>query len=212
MQYIIMCGGQYNEWETPRQLMEINGEKIIQRTVRLLKENGIDPYITTNNPIFEQFAPVIHHDNEYLAYDGRIVKGHWNNAFYLSDDPTCYLFGDVVYSPEAIKTIVEYQTDDIMFFASAPPFSKDYIKPYAEPFAFKVENMEHLKAAIKKENEIEEQGLFYRQPIAWELWQVISGAKPGYIDYNSYVHINDYTCDVDRPRDLIKLTEVMQWK
>ena len=52
--YIIMCGGNSVKWETPRQLLKINGETIVQRTIRLLRENRIeDIYISSNNPLFE---------------------------------------------------------------------------------------------------------------------------------------------------------------
>lgn len=33
MKYIIMAGGEYRHWETPRQLLEIRGEPIIGRTL-----------------------------------------------------------------------------------------------------------------------------------------------------------------------------------
>ena len=41
MRYIIMCGGRYQQWQTPRQLIKIRGEPIVARTIRLLRENGI---------------------------------------------------------------------------------------------------------------------------------------------------------------------------
>jgi len=211
MKYIIMAGGQYNDWKTPRQLLEINGEPIIARTIRLLKENGIeDIAITSNNPAFEKYAPVIRHENNYTTKDHRIVNGHWNECFLLTNEPTCYIFGDVVFSPEAIKTIVETPTYDIEFFASAPPFDKRYIKPWAEPFALKVVDTWHLQTAIWLTRRLQERGEFKRKPIMWELWQVIKCAPLNVIDYNSYVKINDYTCDVDNQADIWKLREVVE--
>ena len=50
MKYIMMCGGIYKRWETPRQLIEVCGEPLIARTIRLLKETGIsDIAISSNN-------------------------------------------------------------------------------------------------------------------------------------------------------------------
>ena len=204
MKYIIMCGGTYKEWETPRQLFPINGESIVARTIRLLKEAGVsDIAISSNNPIFEQFGvPVLHHKNKYEADAPGIYNKHWVDAFYPTDEPVCYLFGDVVYSPEAIKTIVGTETDDIEFFASSPPFAPEYIKPWAEPFALKVRNTEHLKRAISLTKQYADQGLFKRHPIMWELWQVIQATPLNHIDYGNYTAINDYTCDVDRAEDI----------
>lgn len=207
MKYIIMCGGHYTKWERPRQLLEIHGEPIIARTVRLLREKGIEPYISSNNPDFEKFAPVLYHHNEYEAYGSGNNNGRWTDCFYPTDDPACYIFGDVVFSPEAINTIVDTQTDDIEFFASAPPFDKRYIKPWAEPFALKVVDQNHLKRAIKQTELFWRQGFYKRKPIMWELWQVIQGYPFNEIHYDTYVNINDYTCDVDSPEDLKKIEQ-----
>ena len=41
MKYIIMCGGNYTRFETPKQLTEIDGEQLVARTIRLLREAGV---------------------------------------------------------------------------------------------------------------------------------------------------------------------------
>ena len=204
MKYIIMCGGTYQFWETPRQLIKVNGEPIVARTIRLLKENGItDISISSNNAIFESFGvPVLHHENNYTA-NGRhsIVAGLWVEAFYPTDEPVTYLFGDVVFTANAIRTIIDTPTDDVMFFASAPPFAPNYPKPYAEPFAFKVQKQKHFREAIEEVKRLDQEGVFQRKPIAWELWQVLTGCGLNYIDENNYVKINDGTCDIDYPEE-----------
>lgn len=212
--YIIMCGGEYTQWETPRQLSKILGEEIVARTIRLLKENGIkDIAISSNNPLFEKFnVPVLKHDNYYIGAGFKSVQGDWFNCFYPTNEPVCYLFGDVVYSEEAIKKIVETETDDIEFFGSKKPFADNYIKTHEEPFAFKVYNQKHLQEAIKKTRELNEQHKFWRKPIAWELWTVIKNAplqvKPG--EYTAdYIAINDYTCDVDFKEDIKKINKML---
>ena len=204
MRYIIMCGGTYKKWQTPRQLIPVDGEPIVARTIRLLREAGIeDIAISSNNDVFEQFGvPVLRHENNYNAAGYNDFTGYWCEAFYPTDEPTCYIFGDVYFSPEAIRKIVGTDTDDIEFFASAPPFAPEYPKIWAEPFALKVRNTEHLKHAINLTKLYSDQGLFNRKPIMWELWQVIQGAPLNYIDYKSYTAINDYTCDVDDPTEL----------
>lgn len=198
-----MCGGEYRKWETPRQLTEIKGEPIIARTIRLLKENGVeDIAISSNNPIFEQFGvPVLNHKNEYVAYEYNVCDGLWAEAFYPTDEPVCYIFGDVVFSEAAIKKIVETHTSSIQFFASAPPFDSKYIKRWAEPFALKVNDTTRFKSCLYFNKLFYEMGLFARKPIMWELWQLIKKTPLNIIDYTNYVAINDYTCDVDDPED-----------
>lgn len=210
MKYIIMCGGDYKLWSYPRQLIKINNEPIVVRTIRLLRECGVtDIAISSNNSVFDQFeVPVLNHDNQFDVFAPEQVDGTWCNAFYFTDCPVCYLFGDVVFSKAAIQKIVETPTDDIEFFASAPPFSSQYKKPHAEPFAFKVTDVSRFKACVQTLKDYETLGMFYRHPIAWELWQVIKDTPLNNIDYTNYTVINDYTCDIDSKEDIRNFIDI----
>ena len=200
MKYILLCGGmnlkEQKRFEKPRHLLEIKGEPIIARTIRLLRENGVeDIAISTDMPeLFEGFGV-------------QIIKCSygplWLECFPLTHEPTCFIFGDVVFSPEAIKKIVETETEDVEFFASAPPFPTTYKKRWAEPFAFKVKDMQHMIEAIGDTLVLMDRyNAFKREPIAWELWQVIKRTPLNIIDYTNYTVINDYTCDIDEPEDI----------
>lgn len=190
-----MCGCKSQD-QNPRQLTVLGGETVMARTLRLLRETGVtDIALSTNHPAFKQFGlPILKHENKYKE------GGMWVDGFYPMNEPVCYIFGDVVFSPEAIKKIVETDTDDIEFFASAPPFAENYIKPYAEAFAFKVHNTEHFHQAIQQTKELRK--WFYRDPLPWELWQVIKETPLNRINYKNFVVINDYTCDIDKPEDV----------
>ena len=210
MKYIIMCGGTYKKWWKPRQLAEIKGEALVARTIRLLRENGVeDIAISTNHDGFEGFGvPILKHNNPYKTADCEGELGDWVDAFYPIQEPACFLMGDVFFSPEAIKTIVETETNSIEFFASAPPFDKRYHKPWAEPFAFKVEDVFEFRECIVMTKLCERFGFFARRAISWELWQVIKRTPLNMIKYSNYTVINDYTCDVDEPDDIKFFEEV----
>lgn len=212
--YIIMAGGEYKHWEKPRHLSVINGEELIARTIRLLRENGIeDISISTDNPVFEKFnVPILKHNNLYVTKWHDTEEGDWLNAFYPVEEPVCYILGDVYFSEEAIKTIVNTDTDDIELFGSIPPFTKDYIKNHIEAFALKVVNTKHLEEAIKETRKLYKQGKFWRKPIIWELWEVIKDTPiqpKGSFIYN-YTKINDYTCDIDWEEDIKKLEYIIK--
>lgn len=211
--YIIMCGGNYSTYfEKPRQLSVVNGEVLVERTIRLLRENGIkDISISTNYRDFDYIGvPILEHNNSYRT-EGMEVKGYWCDAFYPIDEPVCYIFGDVYFSEEAIKKIVETDTDDIEFFGSKPPFAENYHKNHEEPFALKVVNTKHLKEAIEKTKKWEDEGKFWRKPLMWELWAVIKDVPlqkgPGEFPAD-FVVINDYSSDIDRKWDIRNL-EIM---
>ena len=199
-----MCGGKYTRWSAPRQLTLVKNEPLVMRTVKLLRNNGIDDIaISSNLPDFDDLnIPILKHENSYKARGYNDFDGYWCDGFYPMDEPVCYLFGDVYFSPEAIKTIVQTETDDIEFFASAPPFDNRYYKNCAEPFALKVVNTEHLKSALDEFKYCADNNLFKRKPIMWELWQIIKHTPFNYIDYGNYTVINDYTCDIDNPSDI----------
>lgn len=199
MKYIIMCGGRYPNWETPRHLLEVEGEPIVARTIRLLREAGVnDIAISSNIPEwFNCFGvPVLVHYNSYNARGYNDFDGYWCDAFFPMEEPACYIFGDVIFSPDAISTIVDYHTETIMLFGSKAPFAPEYPKKWREPFAFKVQDQELLRRSCLKVRALDKAGRLKNRPIAWELWSVINGTNPNKIN-KSYVAINDYTCDVD---------------
>lgn len=199
MKYIIMCGGP----RSYKPLRVIKDETIVERTIRLLRENGVDDIaISTNDDRYQFGVPVLRHHNP-LVWDGF----YWLNGFYPMTDPVCYLFGDVFFSPEAIKTIVDKQTDSIEFFASAPPYSDLYTKKWAEPFAFKVQDTDKFFRCIRQCKNLDAQHLFNRHPISWELWQVINNTVINHIDYHSYTPINDYTVDIDDDEQVLWLID-----
>ena len=214
MRYIIMCGGEYKKWETPRHLVKINGEVLVNRTIRLLQEEGVSDIVisVSNGEQYKQLRRVVGDSiailtmqgNDYVAYEYNKCDGYWCDAFIPQIFSTCYIFGDVVFSKDAIHTIVNTVTDDIELFASAPPFDKRFSKDSAEPFAFKVVDTTHFKNAIEMTKRLCDNGAFKRHPIAWELLQVIKRTPINEIDYNNYTVINDYTCDIDNPEDVKK--------
>ena len=203
MKYIIMCGGNYTGFETPKQLTEIDGEQLVARTIRLLREAGVeDIAISSNDARFEAFGvPVLHHENIWVVRGDQDIDGWWVDCFYPTEDEACYIFGDVYFSPEAIRTIVNTGTNSIMLFGSKKPFAPEYPKPYREPFAYKVVDQSRFREAIKLTKKWHQQNRFSRHPIAWELWKVIQGAPLDRAP-RGYTVINDYTCDVDTPEDI----------
>lgn len=204
MKYIIMCGGAYKVWENqkPRHFLEVGGEAIVARTIRLLRERGIeDIAISTNNPGYEVFGvPILHHENNFktMGYD----EGYWFECFYPTTEPVCYIFGDVVYSRNAIKRIVSTETEDFEFFASAPPFSPEFHKESAEPYALKVVDQTRFRECLDFCRILADKNLFKRRPIMWEVWQVLKGTPLNIIDYSNYTVINDFTCDIDCPKEV----------
>ena len=206
MKYVIMAGGRYAEWEKPKHLLKIHGEPIIERTIRLLYENDItDIAISTDNPAFDYIGlPILKHENSYVSREYNDFDGYWCDAFYPMDEPACYIFGDVIFSPAAIRKIIDTKTDSIEFFGSARPFAKEYPKNWEEPFAFKVQDQILFRKYIAEMKARADE--CWRKPIAWELWALIKGRRIDIDDRTvDYTVINDYTCDIDCKNEIKRI-------
>ena len=207
MKYVILSDSDNIEpFKIPRQLSVIDGETLIERTIRLLKENGIkDILITSHDPRFDNLGAT-RYEPKFNDYKPKEGKGYWLSAFpvELLKEPITFLLGDVYYSEDAIKTIVEKDTKSILFFCSYKNKDKTYIKHHDEPFAFKVIDTKLFKKHIEIVKKLKDEGKIKREPIAWELYRSINGIDIGtHILTENYVSINDITCDVDRLEDSI---------
>lgn len=206
--YVILANSNDKTFDVPRQLVEINGERLIERTIRLLKENGVkDILITSYDKRFDnlgakRYEP-LKNDYDYLT-----GKGYWLNAFPIEimDEPICFIWGDVYFSDDAIKTIVETDTKSTLFFCSHNNQDDKYIKRHDEPLAYKVVDTKLFIEHIDKVKKLYDEGKTNRHPIVWELYRSINELDVNeHIMTNNYVAINDISCDIDGKNDVKKL-------
>lgn len=212
MKYIILADSNDKTFDIPRQLIEINGEPLIARTIRLLKENGVkDIVITAKDKRFDEFGVKRYHSlNSDFDYITR--KGYWLNAFpfELMNEPVCFIWGDVYFSEYAIKKIVKTETKDTLFFCTYNNKSYKYIKEHDEPLAYKVVNTRLFKAHIEKVKKMKDAGLCCREPIVWEVYRSINGIDVNtHLMTNNYIAINDESCDIDSKNDIILLKKII---
>ena len=115
MKYIIMADGKGTRWQNyndiPKHLIEIDGETLLGRTVRLLKEG--DP---------ECEVIITSHDSRYEIPGARRYEPLNNNLEIdrfteeLIEDDVCFLYGDTFYSEKAMNAILTTEPEDMMFF------------------------------------------------------------------------------------------------
>ena len=203
MFYVIMCGGNYTKFQTPRQFIEINGERIVDRTVRLLKENGCEHiFITATDNRFDSCGvPRLEHKNVFRVDEGDVCTGYWLDAFYphfAESDKITFIFGDVYFTEEAIKTIVNFKTDGNILFGTSEA-KNELHENWGEPFAYIVNDYGTFMRGIDAVKKMQDMGLTKRTAIVWELYRYLNG-----LDINvqqvldeTYVCIDDGTLDVD---------------
>ena len=199
---IIMCGGEYSDFKTPKPLSVINGERLVCRTIRLLRQNGLyDIYISSNDPIYDKLDVLrLQHENNFKDIDGKIY-GYWVDAYYPTDEPTIYLHGDVYYTEDAIKKIINLNPKVNTMLGNQYALNKEH-KKVGEPFGWIIVNQDKFKDAIKKTKKLQDEGKIDRgYAISWELYEVLNGhdVNDFIITEDSYFAISDGTIDIDAP-------------
>ena len=201
--YVILACSNDRTFDVPRQLVEINGEKIIERTIRLLRENGInDITITARGNYFDYLDVKIYKPTSTYDYINKI--GYWLDAFPndLLEDKVCFIWGDVYFSSDAINKIVKTDCCENLFFCSHDNTSKYYIKEYDEPFAYKIVDTNLFKKHIEIVKKLYNEGYTIRHPIVWEVYRSMNGIDVNkHLMTKNYVAINDITCDIDSYKD-----------
>ena len=210
MKYVIMCGGQYNFWETPRQLLNIGGERVVDRTIRLLRKFGVDDIcITSNNPAFDSCGvPRLTHPNSYVSEQEGKNSGYWLDAFYpdFTDKEVCFIFGDVYFTENAIKTIVNYKASTDTLFGTGIARNALH-KNWGEPFAYKVVDYPHFMEAVREVKELQDKGKLKRVALVWELYRYLNGLDVNVqsVKDDTYIVIDDITMDMDSPDAAAKM-------
>ncbi len=117
MKYIIMADGKGTRWgnyrDKPKHLIEIDGETLLGRTVRLLKEKdpGCEVIITSHDSRYEFEGARRYEPKHNVLEIDRFTEE-------LIEDDICFLYGDTFYSEKAIKTIADTAPEDILFFGN----------------------------------------------------------------------------------------------
>ena len=210
MDYIIMCGGTYTQFETPKQLSVINGERLVERTIRLLRENDIkNIYISATDPIFDNLGvPRLVHNNTSLVWNNqKEVSGYWIDAYYPTDKPCVYLHGDVYYSEDAIKKIINLNPKVNTFIGNEIARNKEH-KNWGEPFGWIVVDQKTFRKGIEDTKKLQDEGKLERgYALSWELYRVLNNLDPNkmYINDDTYLSINDETIDIDAPWQIEEL-------
>lgn len=212
--YIIACSGSGNRWNNylgkKKHLIEINGESLLHRTVRLIKSFDINSEII-----------IMAYTKDYIVKDTTLhipilfpIKQHQNfPAIYASYDiwnsngKTIFLFGDIFYTMDAMKLIINssLKSNNIIFFGRKSG-STITDKKWQEIFGMSF-NFTHNKILLEKLEYIKK--LYERRKIkrfiTWELYKFLNNIPINQIpitDFNEdFININDFTDDFDFPID-----------
>ena len=194
MKYIIMADGKGTRWNNyhniPKHLIEIDGETLLTRTVRLLRENDAraDIVITSHDPRYEvpgarRYEP----QNNHLEID-RFTEE-------LIADDVCFLYGDTFYSESVIQKIADTPAEKLLFFGNERSIVAIKVADGAL-FRQHVDRVRALFLAGKIE-----------KCIGWQVYQSFEGLPFGEKTIAAdYILIQDGTEDFNSPEDYNRRT------
>ena len=194
MKYIIMADGKGTRWNNyhniPKHLIEIDGETLLARTVRLLRENDAraDIVITSHDPRYEvpgarRYEP----QNNHLEID-RFTEE-------LIADDVCFLYGDTFYSESVIQKIADTPAEKLLFFGNERSIVAIKVADGAL-FRQHVDRVRALFLARKIE-----------KCIGWQVYQSFEGLPFGEKTIAAdYILIQDGTEDFNSPADYNRRT------
>lgn len=193
MRFVIMADGKGIRWNNhlgiPKHLAEVNGEPIISRTVRLLRDLTDGEIIVTSHDERYEFKGSRRHEplNNRLEID-RFTEE-------LIEDDICFLYGDTYYTESALKTIICTKTEDMIFFGN----SKSIV-------AVKVTDSELFRYHLNRVKQLYISGKLQKCK-GWQVYQSFVGQsfeekpRPG----GKFVLLDETTTDINTPEEYTKL-------
>ena len=206
-----MADGQGTRWNNylgvPKHLIDIDGEQLLYRTVRLLKKQGIeDIWITSHDERYDvpgatRYEP---NNNEYEIDRFYSCREIWT-------DEVCFIYGDVYYTEEAINKITSDKSKTFRYFGRSKPSKTG--KDHAELFAIKItkDYINKFEEACLKIRSYVEKGI-HKRGLGWHTYLKMHN-KEHHIDVEllrdylknnklkNFTEINDETDDFDNPID-----------
>lgn len=195
MRFVIMADGQGTRWNNymgvPKHLALVDGEPVLGRTVRLLREAAAEAgaeepeiIITSHDPRYE-FEGAVRHEPANNIYEIDRFTSE------LICDDMCFLYGDTVYDKDVLADIAASHVDDILFYGNSKSVVAVRIGD-AELFRRHFDRVRNLFI----EGEIE-------KCKGWQIYQSVTGQdlKEKPVIGDKFVAVAGSTTDINTPEE-----------
>lgn len=207
----ILCAGAGYRWHdylgVRKHLLRLDGETIVGRTVRQLSELGA-PDVTVvapDDPGYRLPGAALFTPERTIITDTSVDKVLASAPLWNATGPTSLLWGDVWWSDEAIRSVVDYTADEwhVWYRRAASAITG---KTNGEFFALVFPPADHARlvqccdrvVALYRSGEIP-----WKDTGAWSIYRAMLGDVPvhGWHDGRHATLVDDWTDDFDHPRD-----------
>jgi len=195
MRFVIMADGKGTRWDNymgiPKHLAEVDGEPILGRTVRLLNEmtEGNAEVIVTSHDERYEFKG----SRRYEPLDNKLEIDRFTAE--LIADETCFLYGDTYYTEEALKSILDTDVEDLIFFGNNKSIVAVKIKD-SKLFKQHVDNVKALFLAGKID-----------RCVGWQVYQSFTGQdfSKKAVPAEKFLMLGEKTTDFNTPEEYKKI-------
>ena len=187
-----MADGKGSRWNRylnrTKHEISFDGETLIERTVRLIRENAPSALITVTShkpDLKTAGARRYEPKNNVLEIDRFTAE--------LIGDDVCFLYGDVLYSEQAIKTIAESRgKEPVLFFGSRESICAVLV---GDGELFRSLYLEVRRRYVEKE---------IGECKGWQVYHLYAGLPLGGRSIGkSYVLLDSFTRDFNSPDDYL---------
>ena len=196
MRYVIMANGQGRRWGDylgkPKHLIEIDGETLLRRTTRLVKQAdpAAEVYISSSSPASETQGAIRHsplhskHELDRFCYE--LITPH-----------VCFLYGDTFYTEETLETIVDAKANPLAFFGN----NKSIVGVKSLDDGYLKELLDTLFERIERGEIADAKG--------WDLFHLAQERSHGIDSAELFVHVTGPTQDFNSPCDYLQFKAQM---
>lgn len=215
---VILCAGNSSRWNSHlgvkwKQLIPVLNQTLLQRTIRQIQGNHqceIDVLISSR--MEKDFHEVLKNDRvnlvtikkSYINTETPAAKylasvEHWNNS-----GSTVILLGDVWFSDDAIKTILQPRSEPWLAFGRQRPSSCTGY-PYGNFFGVRLAGSEFQRKSIVLLDHLYKAGICNAYGGGWAWSQLMRNEDPNIRSVGeNFIEIDDFTEDFDCPDDYIR--------
>lgn len=226
MRVILTAAGAMRRWTVdgelyggvPKHLIPIDGEPLIHRTVRILRDRGVTDIwvVAPPDPRYVTDGAQTHVPDHHVPWAGGSTR-HDCDKFLSSRElwdqhgRTVIVHGDVYLAEDAADRIIGHQAESWCLFARYRRFNRPFHKLETVAFSFHPEDHKPMDVVLRRLVGLQDDGTIPRTG-TWELYRGLRGdpvAELGRIKRINHhvvtpghsVEIEPPTTDLDRPAE-----------
>ncbi|MDG4792013.1 NTP transferase domain-containing protein [Micromonospora sp. WMMD1102] len=210
---IVICAGEASRWQnytgTAKHLIAPEGERLIDRTVRLFRDAGAERVLVVSKPGDTRYEVdgAERVDAQLRPDNGDADKFLSSRHMWSDTGRTVVVYGDVWFEHAAVTEIMRARGDWTLYCRSGPSPITGATSGECFAVGFHPQHHTEYETALRRVASLWRSGVL-RRCGGWESYRAIAGGPNADLRrhrmYGRYVEIGGWVEDFDKPADLDK--------